>query len=113
MKIIDRDTAEHYNWGNHCDGWRLVNHNELSVISERVPPGEREIRHHHTKTLQFFYILNGEAVVEINGTPVTLSSGQGVEIPPGVPHQFINNSDGDVDFLVISQPDSREDRTEG
>ena len=23
-KIIDIDNAEHYNWGDNCDGWHLL-----------------------------------------------------------------------------------------
>jgi uncharacterized RmlC-like cupin family protein len=34
---IDRATASHYTWGDGCDGWRLLAHDGLSVIAERVP----------------------------------------------------------------------------
>jgi hypothetical protein len=39
--------AEHYVWGSVCDGWRLLNEADLSVIQERVPPGQGEVRHFH------------------------------------------------------------------
>ena len=29
--------AEHYVWGDGCDGWHLLKHPDLSVIQERVP----------------------------------------------------------------------------
>lgn len=35
---------------------------------------------------------------------------EGIEVPPRVPHQMINKSGGDVEFLVISQPTSKGDR---
>lgn len=30
-------TAEHYRWGQDCDGWRLPQGPDLSVIQERSP----------------------------------------------------------------------------
>jgi hypothetical protein len=38
-EMIGRDAAEHYAWGEHCQGWRLVNNADLSVIEEIMPPG--------------------------------------------------------------------------
>jgi mannose-6-phosphate isomerase-like protein (cupin superfamily) len=82
----------------------------LSVIQERVPPGDQERRHRHGRARQFFYILAGEATLEIDGHEVVVSAGQGVEVPPGTPHQFFNRSAGNVDMLVISSPRSHGDR---
>ncbi len=36
---ISKETAAHYVWGDHCDGWRLVNGQDLSIIHEKMPPG--------------------------------------------------------------------------
>jgi mannose-6-phosphate isomerase-like protein (cupin superfamily) len=41
---------------------------------------------------------------------ITLKAGQGIEIPPGVAHQFRNDSNTEVNFLVISCPKSHGDR---
>jgi hypothetical protein len=41
--MISKDSAEHYTWSHGCDGWRLVDRPELSVIQERMPPGTIEI----------------------------------------------------------------------
>ena len=64
---VSRDNAEHYRWGDDCDGWHLVKDKQLSVIEEFMPPGAAEVRHHHERSQQFFYILIGEALMEING----------------------------------------------
>jgi len=103
-------TAEHYTWGANCDGWHLVRTAELSVIQERVPPGGRETRHRHSRARQFFFILAGEAVLEVAGERHVLSAQTGLEVKPGAAHQFRNESDRDVVFLVISQPPSQADR---
>src|SRR5260221_7355516 len=94
--------AEHYLWGHNCDGWHLVRAPELSIIQERVPPGGRETRHSHVRARQFFFVLEGEAVLEVAGQRHALSARMGLEIAPGVPHQFRNESDREVIFLVIS-----------
>ena len=112
MQPIDRSSAEHYIWSQVCDGWHLVKRPDMSVIAERVPPGRAEIRHYHSNARQFFYILSGEAVIEIEGKEVELSEGQGIEIAPGARHQFMNRSEKDVHFLVISHPSTRGDRVE-
>lgn len=104
------DNADHYLWGGHCDGWRLVRTAELSVIQERVPPGGRETRHAHARARQFFFVLQGEALLEVAGQRHVLPAQTGLEIDPGVPHQFRNESDHDVVFLVISQPPAQGDR---
>ncbi len=107
---ISIESAEHYTWGGICDGWHLVRTAELSVIQERVPPGGRETRHLHSRARQFFFILGGEAVLEVAGERHILPAQTGLEIAPGVAHQFRNESDHDVVFLVISQSPSQSDR---
>jgi mannose-6-phosphate isomerase-like protein (cupin superfamily) len=107
---ISKETADHYVWGSECDGWHLLKSPALSVIQERMPPGNAEVRHFHHRAQQFFYILAGEAVIEVDGRSMTLSAGQGVSIPVGKPHQMKNESNADVHFLVISQPPSHGDR---
>jgi mannose-6-phosphate isomerase-like protein (cupin superfamily) len=75
-----------------------------------MPPGSAEVRHYHDKAQQFFYVLSGEAALEVGGRLVKLGTGQGVHIPPGVAHQMKNSSEQDLHFLVISQPPSHGDR---
>src|SRR5258708_6263828 len=108
---IDLKTAEHYVWGGVCDGWHLLKHPELSVIQERVPPGVGEVKHFHSRARQFFYILSGRATLEFDDRAVNLAVGQGMHVPPGIPHRFANHSDADVVFLVISSPITAGDRT--
>ncbi len=107
---IDRTTAERYVWGGTCDGWHLVRATALSVIEERMPPGAREVRHRHAHSRQFFYVLSGTLTIEVEGTTHQLGVRAGIELPPGTAHQAINESDADVEFLVVSTPPSHGDR---
>ena len=110
MGAVDIRSAPHYRWGADSDGWHLLEHPDLSVIQERVPPGDAERRHRHAHARQFFYVLAGEATLEIDGRETVVTAGQGLEVPPGRPHQFFNRSTADVEMLVISSPRSHGDR---
>jgi quercetin dioxygenase-like cupin family protein len=107
---IDADTARHYRWGEVCDGWHLLEGDDLSVIEEQVPPGAAEIRHRHARSRQFFYVLDGVATLEVCGVAHVLQRGQGLHVPPGAAHQLRNDSDSNTRFLVISSPKSHGDR---
>lgn len=108
--MINKETAEHYLWGNNCHGWHLVKQSDKSIIYELMPPGTAEVRHYHQHAWQFFLIIAGEATLEIDGLRQILQQHEGVEIPAGVPHQILNESAQDVEFLVISLPPSHGDR---
>ena len=110
MKPISRASAEHYRWGDSCDGWHLVKTGALSVIEEQMPPGTAEVLHHHRKAQQFFFVLAGSAEMELANETVEIGAGEGVHIPPEMVHRIRNNSEAPVRFLVISQPPSDGDR---
>jgi mannose-6-phosphate isomerase-like protein (cupin superfamily) len=112
MQIVDLLNTEHYLWGDGCDGWHLVKHDDMSVIFESVSARESERQHYHERARQFFYILAGTATIEVAGEIKVLQAQQGIEIPPGVTHQFRNESSETVTFLVISVPKSHGDRIE-
>ncbi|KAB2847130.1 MAG: cupin domain-containing protein [Melioribacteraceae bacterium] len=102
--------SEHYNWGNACDGWHLLKSDNLSVIQEKVPPGCSEVKHYHNFSHQFFYVLKGTATIEIENETFSLNSFEGIEVKPGQAHQLRNESNIDLEFIVVSSPKSHGDR---
>lgn len=110
MKSINKENSEHYKWGNDCDGWHLVKTDRLSVILERIPPQAYEILHFHNNTQQFFYILEGTAIFEIEGEKYEVNKKNGFHIKPKLNHRILNNTDRDLHFIVISEPKSHGDR---
>lgn len=108
---ISITNAEHYVWGSGCDGWHLLKHSDLSVIQERVPPSCGEVRHYHAKARQYFFVLKGRALLEFSDHVVSFGAGEGVHVPPGVPHRFANVGSETVEFLVVSSPTTVGDRT--
>jgi mannose-6-phosphate isomerase-like protein (cupin superfamily) len=110
MSKVCTENAEHYQWGDACDGWYLLKGENLSIIHEKMPPQTSEVRHYHVFSRQFFYILKGEAVMELDGIESLLKANEGIEIPPGVPHQIRNESEEPIEFLVTSSPQAHGDR---
>jgi mannose-6-phosphate isomerase-like protein (cupin superfamily) len=110
MNIVSLKNADHYNWGESSSGWHLLKTDTLSVIEEHVPPGEEEVRHYHERAQQFFYVLSGCACIELAGAEYGLGPGEGIHVPPGTAHQLSNRGEGDLRFLVISEPMSHGDR---
>jgi len=112
MTIVSIDNAEHYQWGDGCDGWHLVKTPALSVIQERVPAGREEVRHYHQRSEQFFYILDGIATIEVDSVVHEIRSQQGIHVASGIPHQLRNTQNHDLVFIVTSTPPSHGDRVE-
>lgn len=75
-----------------------------------MPVNISEVRHFHNQVRQFFFVLSGTAKLEVNGEHIILNPQEGIELEPLTPHQMINDSNKDVEFLVISQPTSKGDR---
>jgi mannose-6-phosphate isomerase-like protein (cupin superfamily) len=110
MQVQNTKTAEHYTWGDGCDGWRLLNRTDLSVIQERIPSGLGEVLHFHNKSRQVFYVLEGHLEIEVLDQKVHLNTGDSLEIAPMQTHRVSNTSASDVHFLVISAPSTMNDR---
>lgn len=104
------ENSEHYIWGDHCHGWHLLKNDRLSIIEESMPPNTSEVKHYHKKAQQFFYILKGNAVFELDNKTVRIGEREGIHIENQVVHQIRNEGNMDLEFLVISEPTSKGDR---
>lgn len=109
--IIDKQTAEHYTWGNNCDSWVLANTEGLSVKQEKMPSGTKEQLHFHSQAQQLFYILKGCATFYIEKNKFIVNEKQAIHIHPNQKHFIANETTDDLEFLVISQPSTNKDRT--
>ena len=110
MKTIDKQTALHYQWGDNCDSWVLVDTKGLSVKQERLPSGAKEQLHYHCEAQQFFFILKGIATFYLNNEKICVAEQQGLLLPVGIKHFIVNETDERLDILVISQPTTNNDR---
>ncbi len=71
-----------------------------------VPPGKQAFPFHsHYANEEMFYIIEGRGEVRIGEARYPIRAGDVIACPPGGPataHQVINNSDGELKYLVIS-----------
>lgn len=109
--VINKTNAEHYRWGGDCDGWHLVKAQDLSIIHQRMAPGRGEQCHYHEVARQCFFVISGEMTMELNGRRFTLQPGESIEVAPDALHQIRNEAAQDTEYLVISQPGTRNDRS--
>jgi mannose-6-phosphate isomerase-like protein (cupin superfamily) len=109
-QAISTKTADHYIWGDRCDGWHLLRSDEISVIQEQMPPGTSEVAHFHARSRQFFYVLSGTLSIFLDGVKHVLTPEHGIVIAPGATHRVFNESESEVRFIVISVPPSHGDR---
>lgn len=107
---VDSGQAQAVPWGQGCAAWFLLQTPQMQVVQEQMPPGTSEVVHYHQKTLQFFYVLQGELTIKIAGKNHVLTTEQGIVVPMGQHHEVKNCSQSQVRFLLISAPGCQQDR---
>lgn len=110
-KMINKQSSAHYLWGENCDSWILNDTEGLSVKQESMPGGTKEKLHFHSKAQQFFFVLNGTATLYVDDKKEIIREQQGLLVTPGTKHFIANETMEPLDFLVISQPTTNNDRT--
>lgn len=105
-----KETSERFTIGDIYEGWHLLNNPYLSVIHEKMSPHSEEEPHHHMKTQQFFFVLKGSVICEVDGVKHQLNEMEGIEVPPLSTHRMINENAEIAEFLTISQPHYRNEK---
>ena len=108
--IKSEENSEQYFWGEKCGSWVLLDSENLSIKQEKMPKKTKEKLHFHEKAQQFFYILSGTATFYINDEKFELNAKEGISILQNFKHFIANESLEDLEFLVISNPSTNNDR---
>ena len=77
--------------------------NPISVLEDVSPPHHGPPLHKHDFE-EFFYILSGEFLFELDGKQLRVYAGDFVHAPSGVPHVFQNITDEPARMLVVARP---------
>lgn len=110
MKPVSKSQPlKHYQWEEDCEGWSLLESKEMSIKQERMPPFSSEKWHYHERAQQFFFILKGKALFEIDNKSVELGRGEGLHIKQGKKHRIINMRNEELEFIVCSNPATTSD----
>jgi len=108
--VSKSNCVNQYSWGDGCYGWNFVETDALSIKQELMPPDTTEQLHYHEKANQFFFILTGKANFIIDGVEHILKPNEGIEIKAGQKHLICNKNDSDLEFILYSQPATKNDR---
>jgi quercetin dioxygenase-like cupin family protein len=94
--------------------WRLLVSGErtpttgLSAgVAEIAPAGSLPLHHHALP--EFYHVLEGEGLVEVDGAPWVLRPGISVYIPGNACHRTSNTADKPLRFLFVFLTDRFED----
>ncbi len=108
--IKSKQNSEHYLWGGNCEGWILLDSENLSIKQEWMPPNSKEQLHFHRNAQQIFFILKGKATFIVDREVFEVAENSGFHITPNKNHLIENKSDMDLEFLIISNPSTNNDR---
>jgi mannose-6-phosphate isomerase-like protein (cupin superfamily) len=73
-----------------------------SLAEARLPRGSATQPHYHRRTEEFYFILQGTGLMEIDGESRPVAAGDAILIPPGSVHQITAHSD--LRFLCCCAP---------
>lgn len=101
---ISRQTARQSTWHEVCRAFHLVDHAELTVVHEHMPPGTEAEPHAHERGRQFFYVLAGTGTMTLGRREMQVGPESGIEIPPRTRHFMRNDGDEDLEMIVVTTP---------
>jgi mannose-6-phosphate isomerase-like protein (cupin superfamily) len=73
-----------------------------SLAEATMNPGQSTDRHHHKICEEFYFLLEGTAVMEIDGETREVGPGDAILIPAGARHQITANNN--LRFLCCCAP---------
>ena len=102
MSAGDDLEADQRPWGGYAV---LADDNACKVKRIVVQPGKRLSYQRHASRSEHWIIVQGTALVTLDGAQVELASGDSVDIPVGSNHRIENVSADDVVFVEVQLGD--------
>ena len=75
-----------------------------TLAEARLPVGTSTIGHHHVKTEEIYYILQGEGLMRIEQETRRVGPGDAIAIVPGAVHQLTNTGSEVLKLLCCCAP---------
>ncbi|MFX1534273.1 MAG: cupin domain-containing protein [Promethearchaeota archaeon] len=101
--LRNKSTVSSLEWAPNHFSWSLIDNRELSIKLEEIPVNGSSESHYHKKSLQFFFILEGDAILSVKGHRYQLTRHEGIEISPGNRHQIKNAGTKNLQFILDCQ----------
>jgi quercetin dioxygenase-like cupin family protein len=93
---------------HHVDARKIYESPHAMAVVITLKPGE-SLKRHMTPVDVFFYVLEGEGVIEIGDERKTVGKDMLVESPARIPHLWMNESRGTFRVLVVKVPKPTEE----
>ncbi|MFC1790056.1 cupin domain-containing protein [Patescibacteria group bacterium] len=76
--------------------------NGCSVVIVHAKPetGSRGKLHYHTKDSEYFYVLHGELILEVEGKKIKVKKGECLETEPGEKHK-VTSFEKNTEYIVV------------
>lgn len=112
MKILDRDEIEAFITKDGSEIREYYHSQNISLAEASLKPGQAAEYHLHRTSLEIYYILEGEGLMEIDEERQKVTRDQAILIQPGSKHRITNTGDGQLRLLCFCYPPySDEDTT--
>lgn len=82
-----------------------------TLAEAQLPPGASTIPHHHVKTEEIYYILEGRGMMRVGAETSQVGPGDAIAIPPGTEHQITNVGPSQLRLLCCCAPGYEHDDT--
>jgi len=82
-----------------------------TLAEARLPVGASTAAHHHVKTEEIYYILEGSGRMQVDDESRDVAPGDAIAIPPGAYHQITNTAETTLCFLCCCAPGYEHDDT--
>lgn len=103
MKTINYKEIETTKNPHSVDAKKLHDNDYVQVVHMLLKPGE-SLKKHVTPVDVFFYVLEGEGIVEIGDEKLKIGKDTLVDSPKDIPHCLYNEGDKDFRVLVVKTP---------
>ncbi len=71
------------------------------IHRDRLPPGVSIGDHRHEDTEEYYYVIDGEGTMTLDGDPVPVAAGDITAVYPGGVHGLKNTGSRDLDIIVV------------
>ena len=82
-----------------------------TLAEARLPAGASTTAHHHVRTEEIYYVLEGRGLMRVGDETREVGPGDAIAIPPGAVHQMANTGTAVLKFLCCCAPGYEHDDT--
>jgi mannose-6-phosphate isomerase-like protein (cupin superfamily) len=109
MEVESLASAEPFTTKDGSTIRELHHTDEQSLAEATLEPGQSTERHYHARTEEIYFLLEGEAEMEVDGDRRHVAPGDAVLIPAGARHQI--RAETPLRFLCCCAPPYSHDDT--